>query len=141
MGAVPIIYLAVIVLLVASLWKVFVKAGQPGWAAIVPFYNLYVMTQIGGLEIIWFVLTFVPIVNIVAYAKISIAVAEQFGKSAGFGIGLWLLGFIFYPILAFGQAEYCGGVAPPAPAMAPPVAEQLPPEQLPAQQPPAGPPA
>jgi len=124
-----LVYLAVVVLTIASLWKVFVKAGKPGWAAIVPFYNTYVMTEIGGLEIIWFILLFVPIANIVAGFKIMFAVAEKFGKTVGFGVGMVFLPFIFFPILGFGDAKYAGGA--PAAAAAPPV--------QPPQQPPAAP--
>ena len=134
MEAVVFFYIAFIVLIIAGIWKVFTKAGQPGWAAIIPIYNVYVMTQVGGLEIIWFILTFIPIANIIAAAKINIAIAEKFGKSVGFGIGLWLLGPIFYPILGFGSAQYVGaaaGAVPPPPPAAPPAppAGEMPPDQ------------
>ena len=92
-------YLLLIVVMVASLWKIFTKAGQPGWAAIVPFYNIYVLTcEISKREILWFLLLFVPFVNIVASVLNSIELAKKFGKSDGFGIGLAFLGPIFYPI-------------------------------------------
>ncbi len=103
-----IIYLAIIVAIIASIWKVFVKAGQPGWAAIVPFYNLYVMTQIAGRPAWWLVLFFIPVVSIVAAVILFIDIAKAFGKGAGFGIGLALLGPIFFPILGFGSATYQG---------------------------------
>jgi hypothetical protein len=103
-------YIALIVVIIASLWKVFEKAGQPGWAAIVPFYNIYVLTcEIAKKEILWFILMFIPLVNIVASVLVSIEVARKFGKSEAFGIGLAFLGFIFYPMLAFGDAQYQGG--------------------------------
>lgn len=102
-----VLYLALIGLMIASLWKVFEKAGQPGWIALVPIYNLYVLViEVARLEILWFILCFVPFVNIFAIFKIYIAVAEEFGKTAGFGIGLVFLGFIFFPMLAFGDAEH-----------------------------------
>ncbi len=103
-----IIYLAIIVAIIASIWKVFVKAGQPGWAAIVPFYNIYVMTQIAGRPAWWLVLFFIPVVSIVAAVILFIDIAKAFGKGAGFGIGLALLGPIFFPILGFGSATYQG---------------------------------
>lgn len=62
----------------------------------------------------------IPFVNLIALVLISIGVAENFGKSAGFGFGLAFLGFIFYPILGFGDAQYRGGTMtglPPAPPM------------------------
>ncbi len=58
-----IIWLALVVLMVAAMWKVFTKAGQPGWAAIIPIYNTYIMTKIGGLDIMWFIFTFIPRVS------------------------------------------------------------------------------
>lgn len=93
----------------AGLWKTFEKAGQPGWAAIIPFYNAWILVQISGKESWWFFLFFVPIANIIAPFVISIALAEKFGKGTGFGIGLALLGFIFYPLLGFGDAKYQSG--------------------------------
>ena len=113
-----IIYLAFIVFVVASIWKVFVKAGQPGWAAIVPIYNIYVMTQIAGRPAWWIVLFFIPFVNYIALLIIAIDIAKSFGKGAGFGIGLWLLAPIFYPILGFGSAQYVGPSAAGAAARA-----------------------
>ncbi len=116
MAVVIILYLAVIVLMVAGMWKTFQKAGEPGWAAIVPIYNVYVMCKIAGKPGIWVLLFLIPIVNIVIAIIVYIAIAERFGKSAGFGIGLLLLGFIFWPMLGFGDDTYTPppGVAPVA---------------------------
>ena len=101
-----IVQLVVSICVIAGFWKVFVKAGQPGWAAIVPIYNLYVMTQIAGKPGWWLVLFFIPLVNIVCAFLLFIAIAEKFGKGAGFGVGMTLLGFIFVPMLGFGDAQY-----------------------------------
>jgi hypothetical protein len=114
----PIIWLALVVLIIAGVWKTFVKAGKPGWAAIVPIYNIIVMLEIAGKPIVWIILFFIPVVSIVAAILVGIAIAEQFGKGTGFGVGLGLLGFVFFPILGFGDAQY-GGAAP-AKAAAPP---------------------
>jgi hypothetical protein len=103
-----IVYLAIIVLMIASMWKVFTKAGKPGWAAIVPIYNLIVMCEIAGKPAWWVVLFLIPIVSLIASFIIMIGIANAFGKSAGFGIGLALLGFIFFPMLGFGSAQYQG---------------------------------
>ena len=107
-------YLALIVLMIAAQWKIFEKAGQPGWAAIVPFYNTYVLiVEVCKQPPIWFWLTLVPCANIVALLFIVFVLpfklAEKFGKDTGFAVGLLLLGIVFYPILAFGSAEYQGG--------------------------------
>lgn len=103
---VPLVQLAVTIVVIAGIWKVFEKAGQPGWAAIVPFYNVYVMLQIANKPTWWLILFFIPIANIIVAILVSIGIAEKFGKSSGFGIGLALLGFIFYPMLGFGDAQY-----------------------------------
>ena len=79
-----------------------------GWAAIIPIYNLIVLLQIAGKPLWWFFLFLIPIVNLVMAILVCIAVAEKFGKGAGFGVGLALLGFIFFPILGFGSAQYQG---------------------------------
>lgn len=106
-----VVWLAIVVLMVASMWKVFTKAGEPGWAAIVPIYNLIVLLKIAGKPAWWIVLFLIPFVNFIIFIMLGIAVAQAFGKSTGFGVGLGLLGVIFYPILGFGDARYQGPVA------------------------------
>jgi hypothetical protein len=108
LGFFALIYLGVIVLIIASFWKVFTKAGQPGWACLIPFYNAYVFCKVAGKPGWWLILMLIPIVNIIIFLLVSLGVAEQFGKGAGFGFGLFFLGFIFYPILAFGDSKYGG---------------------------------
>jgi hypothetical protein len=109
-----LIGLAFAVVIIASLWKVFTKAGEPGWACIVPIYNLYVLLRIAGRPGWWLILYLVPLVSIIIAIIVSIDIAKRFGKGTGFGLGLAFLGFIFFPILAFGDAQYGGGSAKPA---------------------------
>jgi hypothetical protein len=120
-GVVLLVALIVDVCLYAFMfWGMFKKAGHPGWASIVPIYNLIVLIQVAKKEIWWIVLFLIPIVNIIAFILIDIAVAENFGKSGGFAVGLIFLPFIFFPILSWGSAQYMGGGAsamPPAPPM------------------------
>ena len=111
-----VLEIALLVLLFVGMWKVFQKAGKPGWAAIIPIYNIIVLLQISGKPLWWIVLYFIPFVNFVAVVLVSIALAKRFGKGVGFGIGIALLPFIFYPILGFGDATY--GAAPGAMAPA-----------------------
>ena len=108
-----IIYLALIVFLICAACKVFVKAGQPGWGAIIPIYNVYLLCKIAGRPGWWVILYIIPIVNIFISLIVSLDVAKSFAKGPGFGIGLWILGVIFVPILGFGPAQYVGpqGVA------------------------------
>ena len=109
LGAGYIIFMLVIAAFyIFCYWKVFEKAGQPGWAAIIPFYNIYVMLQIVGKPGWWLILMLIPCVNIIIALLIYLEMARVFGKSTGFGIGLFLLGIVFLPILAFGDAEYQG---------------------------------
>lgn len=107
-GFIGVIYLAVIVLMIASMWKIFVKAGKPGWYSLIPIYNIIVLLEICGKPMWWIVLFLIPIVNIVVMILLVIALAKSFGKDAVFAVGLILLGFVFYPILAFGDAKYVG---------------------------------
>jgi ABC-type Na+ efflux pump permease subunit len=93
---------------IAGQWLTFKKANQPGWAAIIPFYNVYIMTKIGDNEWWWTLVIFVPIVQIYAIHKISAGVSNAFGQSTGFALGLWILGFIFWPMLGFGDYSYQG---------------------------------
>jgi hypothetical protein len=95
-------------LIVASVWKVFVKAGKPGWASLIPIYNVIVLLEITGKPIWWIILFCIPFVNFIAALLVMIPLAEKFGKGAGFGIGLVFLSFVFFPILAFGDAQYRG---------------------------------
>jgi hypothetical protein len=107
-GGVLLVYLAILVLVVAGFWKVFTKAGEPGWAAIIPFYNLYILLKIAGRPGWWLILYFIPIVSFIIAIIVGIDVARNFGKGSGFGVGLGILPFIFYPILGFGGATYQG---------------------------------
>lgn len=103
---------AFLVLVVAGLWKVYAKADQPGWAAIIPIYNIYVMTKIIGRPWWWLLLLFIPFVNFVVSIIMSIDMAKSFGKDTAYGVLLlWLLNVIGYLILGFGSAEYQGPAA------------------------------
>ena len=106
-----VIYLALVVLVIAGFWKTFEKAGKPGWGSLVPIYNAVLLLEIAGKPIWWFILFFIPIVGLIIAILVSIEVAKNFGKGAGFGLGLAFLPFIFYPILGFGDAKYQGRAA------------------------------
>ena len=106
-----LIYFGLIAVVIAGAWKMFVKAGQPGWAAIVPIYNIYIWCKIVGRPGWWVVLLFIPIVSIIFAIILCVDLAKAFGKGVGFAIGIIFLGFIFIPILGFGDAKYQGPVA------------------------------
>ena len=108
-----ILYFGIIAFYIISMWKIFVKAGRPGWAAIIPFYNIFVEIEITGLPWWVFFLVFIPGANIAALILISINLANVFGKSAGFAVGLIFLGFVFIPILAFDDSKYIAPVTEP----------------------------
>ena len=103
-----IIYLAVIVLTIVAYWKLFTKAGKPGWHSLIPFLNLYDMFDMAGMNGWMFLLLMVPIANIIIAIMWCINLAKAFGKSTGFAVGLIFLEFIFILILAFGSAKYIG---------------------------------
>ena len=115
-GILILVYIVVIVFEIAAFWQVFVKAGHPGWAAIIPIYNIYILLKVIGRPA-WWLLLFLDrpssrssgwIVTLVIGIIIGQDLAKSFSKSTGFGIGLWILSFIFIPILGFGQAQYAG---------------------------------
>lgn len=106
-----LVILAIALVGIAGMWKAFQKAGQPGWAAIVPIYNAYVMIKIAGDPAWWLILLFVPLVNLLIAVVVSIHVAEAFGEGVGFGLGLAILGVVFWPLLGFGDYSYQGAPA------------------------------
>lgn len=106
-----IIYVAVIVLEIAALWKIFSKAGKPGWAAIIPIYNTFVELEVVGRPLWWFVLLLIPFVNIIVLIIILNDLSKSFGHGVGFTLGLIFLSLIFIPILGFGGSRYVGPAA------------------------------
>ena len=101
-----LIWLVLVVLIAASMWRVFEKAGQPGWAALVPIYNLVVLCQIVGRPVWWVILLFLPLVNLVIAIILAYDLARSFGHGVGMTLLLVILPFIAYPILGFGDSEY-----------------------------------
>lgn len=96
------------VLLLVAAWKIFQKAGEAGWKAIIPFYNIYTLVKIADGNGFKFLLFLIPIVGFIYDIIFSIRLAKAFGKGTGFGIGVFLLPNIFTLILGFGKAEYVG---------------------------------
>ena len=103
-----IVMFAFFIFIIASLWKAFSKAGEPGWAAIIPIYNTIVWLKIAGKPLWWIILLIIPVVGFVIAIIATISFCEKYGKGAGFAIGMIFLPFIFLPILAFGDAQYVG---------------------------------
>lgn len=103
------IYAAVIFVIIAGMWKVFTKAGQPGWYSIIPILNTYTLIKIARRPGWWLLLMFIPCVSFVVAIIVMMDLAKAFGKDSGFGIGLALLAPIFIPILGFGSATYDDG--------------------------------
>ena len=105
-AVVPLLGVAVIVLLIASGWKIFTKAGEAGWAVLVPIYNGYIFLKIAGKPGWWLLLFLVPVVNMIVSMVACAALAKRFGKGTGYTAGMVLLPFVFYPMLGFGDARY-----------------------------------
>jgi hypothetical protein len=106
-----IIILVIFGLLILPLlgwWKIFEKAGKPGWASIVPIYNIIVMLEIIGKPWWWLLLMMIPYVGIIWYIWSLNLTSKSFGKTESFTVGLVLLGIIFIPVLGFGDAKYIG---------------------------------
>lgn len=108
-----LISFSIAIFLIAAQWKVYQKAEQPGWACIIPIYNTIVLLKIVGKPWWWILLMLIPIVNIVFAVWMTNLVSKSFGKDEGFTLGLIFLGFIFWPILGFGNARYRGPFGDP----------------------------
>ena len=127
LGILLFIYLALFVVFIASFWIIFTKAGEAGWKSLIPIYNLIILLKIVGREWWWILLMLIPIVSLVILIIVYNDLSKSFGKGTGFTVGLILLSFVFFPILAFGPARYLGPagkggggtMAPPAPPMPP----------------------
>ncbi|MEI6173754.1 MAG: DUF5684 domain-containing protein [Bacteroidota bacterium] len=107
---VPIIIFSIMVgvIEIVGAWYMFQKAGEPGWAAIIPIYNYLIGIKIAGKPWWYLLLMLVPVVNLVVYIIILDGLSKSFGKSTGFTVGLFFFRFIFIPILGFGDAVYSG---------------------------------
>lgn len=102
-------FIAVVAIInIAAFWRIFEKAGKPGWASLIPVYNIIILLEIVGKPWWWLLLMLIPIVNIIFSIWMVNLLSKSFGKSEGFTVGLIILAFIFYPILAFGNAQYKG---------------------------------
>jgi hypothetical protein len=108
MAVVNLVTLVATVLMTAGMWKIFTKAGQPGWASLIPFYNMYVLLKVAGRPGWWLVLLFVPLVNFVIIIIVGLDLARVFGRGVGYGLGLTFLCPIFYPLLGFNSDQYQG---------------------------------
>jgi hypothetical protein len=110
-----LIMLALAVVVIAGVWKVYEKAGQPGWACIIPFYGAYILTKIIGKPWWWLFLMMIPYVGIIFGIWACNLLSKSFGKDVGFTIGLVLLGFIFFPIMGFDKSiQYQGPAGNPS---------------------------
>lgn len=121
--SIGLIYLAVLILMIVSMWRIFQKVGYPGWASIIPVYNIVTLFKVMGLSpwlVLLYVGCFIPFVNFIAALALLVVnimgcinLAKYFGKGGGFAAGLILLPFIFYPILAFDNSVYENGDTEP----------------------------
>ncbi|MDZ4169731.1 MAG: DUF5684 domain-containing protein [Coriobacteriia bacterium] len=122
MAAYWMIMMVFIVIIVVAQWKIFTKANKPGWASIVPIYNIIVLLEIVGRPIWWIILFLVPFVNVVIMIMVYNDLSKSFGKGAGFTLGLVFLSAIFMLILGFGSARYIGPGGVATASTLPPVA-------------------
>ena len=103
--------IAFAVLLIVGLWKTFEKAAQPGWAAIIPIYNVYILLKIAGRDWWWLLLMIIPFVNIIVWLILSLDIAKSFDKSTLFGLFIFFFNGLAYIVLGFGDAQYFGPAA------------------------------
>jgi uncharacterized protein DUF5684 len=110
-GSLMIVFLSALsgglaVVTLAGTWRVYEKAGKPGWACLVPVYNFIVLLEIAGERWWCILLMIVPGLNAIVYFLVVCDVARRFGKGTLFALGLIFAGFVFYPILGLGRARY-----------------------------------
>jgi hypothetical protein len=102
-----LLYIALAVVYIVAFWRIFTKAKQPGWASIIPIYNLYIMLKVVNRPGWWILLYLIPGVNIITHLIVSIDLAKAFGKSTAFGVvGIWIFSFVGYLILGYGDTQY-----------------------------------
>ena len=105
-----VISLAISVFEIIAMWKVFVKAGKPGWAALIPFYNEWTLFEIGGQPGAYIFFMFIPCAGPILYLvfeiKALLEIAKRFGKDTTFGVLSIFFSFVTFPILAFSDAKY-----------------------------------
>ena len=107
-SVIMIIFFIIGVITIIANWKVFTKAGKPGWTSLIPFYNMYQLFEVAGMNGWMFLLLLIPFVNFIIIIMLNINLAKAFGKDTGFAIGLILFNPIFMLILAFSDAKYIG---------------------------------
>ncbi|HOW39707.1 MAG TPA: DUF5684 domain-containing protein [Bacteroidales bacterium] len=122
MGTIVVIYVALFVLMIVSMWKIFTKAGKPGWACIIPIYNIIVLLEIVGKPWWWLLLMLLPVVNFVLLIWVLNLLSKSYGHEVGFTLGLIFLSFIFIPILGLGESKYVGPAGKAQAPAAPPAA-------------------
>ena len=105
-----IIFIAMNVMIIryVALWFVFQKAGEHGWASIIPVYNILIAIKVAGKPWWYILLLLIPIVNIIIGIIILHGISKNFGKGGWFTVGLIFLRVIFLAILGFGSAKYIG---------------------------------
>lgn len=108
LGAYFVVILFIAVFMIVCMWKIYTKAGQEGWACLIPIYNVIVYLKIIKKPWWWIFMFMIPFVNYVFLIWSTNLLSKRFGKNEGFTVGLLLLGIVFYPILAFGDAKYEG---------------------------------
>ena len=111
-GAAFLFALLISAFVLVAMWRVFTKAGQPGWGILIPFYNVVLMLRIAGKPGWWLILFFIPLINLVVQIVMTIDIAKNFGRGGWFAAGLIFLPIIFFPILAFGESVYIGAGQP-----------------------------
>lgn len=101
-----ILQILVTIVIIISLWKIFQKAGEKGWYAIVPIYNLYILTKIIGKKWWWVILYIIPYFGIIWIIWTTNRLRKSFEKNWIFLVGMTFLPFIFFPIIAFDTSLY-----------------------------------
>jgi len=103
--------LLIFIAYIVGLWQVFAKAGEEGWKAIIPIYNVWVLLEIVGRPGWWLILIFIPVVNFIVWIMVNVDLARSFDRGLGFAFGLMFFPYIFVPLLGFSDMQYYGPAA------------------------------
>lgn len=108
LSTLSVIQYILVIPMTVGMWKVFLKVKEPGWASIIPIYNLYILLKVVGRPWWWLVVSLIPIGGVYVYGNVSLDLAKSFGRGVWFGALLFFLPFVGYPVLGFGKSQYIG---------------------------------
>ena len=101
-----ILFIIFFIASVVGLYKIYEKAGYPGWYILIPFYNFYIWLKIIKKPLWWYIFLLIPFINVFTVLLMIVEIVKCFGK---FGLGAQALSvlfpYVYLPYLGFSQNE------------------------------------